>query len=412
MLRVARLGLRPRLRPLGPSERSSDQHLARLAVQLEEHRPRAVGVRLADGQELDDQRLARLDVDARSPRPAPCRRRTPASAARSCREYFALVRDEVGEDLAGTAGTRRRPGRSAARPSLLSSSAAAASKSAGGSVSPGPAGERLAAAQDLASAAACGKPPGGWPSLPSKNSITDSGNASSRVAFEHVARRQVVGDHEQRHVADDLRRRRDLDDVAEQLVDLGVHPADLVPAVAEAQRLGLLVAGSCTARRASRGGRRRPCRRRQAALERRVELADRLPVVGELVAARRGRARCRASVKRSASTSAFRFGWTGAARTWRPSRASTMSTPCLGRLERCDAGLHAGGVVRVEVDRHADLLLAASCTSSSAAYGLQQAGHVLDGQDVRAELLQLLGQIDVVLQVVLGRASGSRMSPV
>ena len=37
--------------------------LARLAVELEEHGAAAVGVRIADGQELDDQRLAPFDVD-------------------------------------------------------------------------------------------------------------------------------------------------------------------------------------------------------------------------------------------------------------------------------------------------------------------------------------------------------------
>ena len=36
---------------------------ARLAVELEEDRAAAVGMRIADGQELDDQRLARLDLD-------------------------------------------------------------------------------------------------------------------------------------------------------------------------------------------------------------------------------------------------------------------------------------------------------------------------------------------------------------
>ena len=37
---------------------------ARLAVQLEEHQAPAVQVRIADGQELDDQRLALFDVHA------------------------------------------------------------------------------------------------------------------------------------------------------------------------------------------------------------------------------------------------------------------------------------------------------------------------------------------------------------
>ena len=43
--------------------------------------------------------------------------------------------------------------------------------------------------------------------------------------------------------------------------------------------------------------------------------------------------------------------------------------------------------------------------------GLAQAGHIFDGQDVRAHLFQLFGQLDVILQIVFGRL-GSRMSPV
>ena len=61
--RVARLrlGVRPHLR----GQRAvQHHHLARLAVQLEEHLPPAVLVRVAHRQELDDQRLARLDVHA------------------------------------------------------------------------------------------------------------------------------------------------------------------------------------------------------------------------------------------------------------------------------------------------------------------------------------------------------------
>ena len=40
-----------------------DLHFAWLAVELEKDRPHAVGVRFAHGEQLDDQRLARLDLD-------------------------------------------------------------------------------------------------------------------------------------------------------------------------------------------------------------------------------------------------------------------------------------------------------------------------------------------------------------
>ena len=48
---------------------------------------------------------------------------------------------------------------------------------------------------------------------------------------------------------------------------------------------------------------------------------------------------------------------------------------------RIDRGLHAAGVVRVEVDRNADLLLQ-RLDQQLGGIGLAQAGHVLDGQDV------------------------------
>ena len=55
----------------------------------------------------------------------------------------------------------------------------------------------------------------------------------------------------------------------------------------------------------------------------------------------------------------------------------------------------------MEVDRQA----VSSCsvaTSLRRRGGLQQARHVLEAEDVGAGLLQLVGQADVVLQVVLG----------
>ncbi len=51
---------------------------------------------------------------------------------------------------------------------------------------------------------------------------------------------QAIGDHEQSHIADDFAGRRDLDDIAEQLIHRGVRIGDLVPAVFQAKALGLL----------------------------------------------------------------------------------------------------------------------------------------------------------------------------
>ena len=104
------------------SERSSDLDLAGLAVQLEEDRPLAVGVRLADGQELDDQRLARLDLDevllARLGAEEEDRRGQDRRVG-----VRPLVRGEVGEDArveqVGSGRRGRWPGRPSSARGLL-----------------------------------------------------------------------------------------------------------------------------------------------------------------------------------------------------------------------------------------------------------------------------------------------------
>ena len=99
------------------------------------------------------------------------------------------------------------------------------------------------------------------------------------VAVDHFLGSQVVGDHEQGHVADDFRSRRHLDNVAEHAIDFRVHPADFRPATAETERLGLLMevgvlsAGHFMTIDVRAAG-------LLAALEGPVIAANRLPVVG------------------------------------------------------------------------------------------------------------------------------------
>ena len=71
----------------------------------------------------------------------------------------------------------------------------------------------------------------------------------------------------------------------------------------------------------------------------------------------------------------------------------------VGRFEN-GARVDAAGIVRVEVDRDADLL-AQRLHQFLGRIGLAQPGHVLDGEDVRAHPLQLLRHAHVVLQRVL-----------
>ena len=65
------------------------------------------------------------------------------------------------------------------------------------------------------------------------------------------------------------------------------------------------------------------------------------------------------------------------------------------------AGGDAAGVVGVEVDGEADLLLQ-RLDQREGGRGLEEPGHVLEAEDVGAGVAQLLAHGDVVFQVVLG----------
>jgi hypothetical protein len=121
---------------------------------------------------------------------------------------------------------------------------------------------------------------GGKPIAPCIISTTLLGKFSFRRGSSTSMRRQAVGHHEQRHIADDLARRRHLHDVAEDFVHLRVHVRDFVPAVFQAQALGLLAqigvlpAGHFVVINLGRAG-------LDAFLKRIIMLADGFPVIAE-----------------------------------------------------------------------------------------------------------------------------------
>lgn len=65
--------------------------------------------------------------------------------------------------------------------------------------------------------------------------------ADCKSAFLEGTMSEVLGDEEHCEVADHFATRRDLDDVAEELVDVGVGVGDFLPAVAEAHGVGLFL---------------------------------------------------------------------------------------------------------------------------------------------------------------------------
>ena len=192
-------------------------HFARLAVQFEEHRARAVRMRLADRQEFDHQRLAGLQFDRDLVAASPCRRRTAAWAALRRRRSSAALRANFTNtpDTSGSSALRRA---TAAWPDSSSTLAAVSSKSTGARCAPGR--PRAACAPRRMIFCNClGHPPSGSPSEPLNISITEFGQRQIviRPQLLELLHGHAVGHQEDRHVADHLARRRDLHDVAEQL---------------------------------------------------------------------------------------------------------------------------------------------------------------------------------------------------
>ena len=172
-------------------------------------------------------------------------------------------------------------------------------------VGAGPVGERGTAPQHPVLELG-GKAAGRLAQAPLKELDHALGKGELTLRVERVLRRQVVGNHEQGHVAHNLGRRRHLDDITEQEVDLAVGLADLMPPRGESQSLGLLEQIGVLAAghfQVVEVGGRRP----RARLERSVHVADVFPVAADLdqgpvvdVAVAR--------VKRSDSTIALKLG--------------------------------------------------------------------------------------------------------
>ena len=219
----------------------------------------------------------------------------------------------------------------------------------------------------------------------------------SLAGFSTSATREVLAHHHQRHVADHLRRRRHLDDVAEHQVDVVIGLRHLVPARLQPERARLLLeVGELAARHLVQIDFR--CRPLEVAFERRILVAHRLPVERDAAdpfrlqpgiaigAAQRLDQRTQAGLRGVAGERVHR------------------------RVDRVDAAVdrrqhrrrrQARRVVGVEMDRQVGRL--AQRLEQHARRGrLQQPGHVLDGDDMGAGLLELPGQRHVVVEVVFG----------
>ena len=271
-----------------------------------------------------------------------------------------------------------------------------AARSTGGSCAPGRCVERLRALQHLA-LKRFGKPAVRLAEIAAKQLHHGFGESDLRLRVEHLLFREAARDHEQRHVAHDLGGGRDLHDVAEHLVHVGVGLRHFRPArVVDAERARLLaqvrVLAAGHAVHVDIGG-----AGANVALERRVEPAHLLPV-------RRDHAQVRGIDAGVARAVAQRLDDRAEVRL-RGEAAHGIHRAIDGIRAGVDGGEHAcrgdaAGVVRVEVHRQADLLLQRLhqrvCGARPA-----QARHVLDAEDVRARRLQLARHLQVVVERVL-----------
>ncbi len=217
------------------------------------------------------------------------------------------------------------------------------------------------------------------------------------VEIEHVTRLDALGEEENREVAHDLARRGDLDDVAKEEIDLAVVADDFGPALAQAQRggllaqVGVLAAGHLVAVNLGTAELGR-------AVEGAVVLAHGLPVDRELVE----RLLIELRVPRAGAQGVrdgVEVGLGGQAGEGGNGQVHDVG-PGFGGLENAGAG-DAAAVVRVEVDGDADFLLE-GLDQLFGGERVAQTGHVLDREQVGAHLLEFLGQAHVVLQRILG----------
>ena len=210
---------------------------------------------------------------------------------------------------------------------------------------------------------------------------------------EEIAGMEAVGHQEEGQIADGLARRRHLDDVAEERVDVGIGPADILPAVAKPEGLRLLEEvrelppWHLVEVEIGVGG-------LHSAFEGGVVLADGRPVAGQMPQ----RLGVEAGVER---------GVTG--RLHQRIEIRLARQPGEGRHRRVDnaravAGClelagqrRGGGVVGVEVDRDPNRLTE-RLDEGRGGVGLAQPGHILDRKHVSAALLELPGELDVVGQ--------------
>ncbi len=205
-----------------------NRHVPRLAVEFEEDTASAVRMRIADGQEADDQRLPFLDFRCEF---LACllaveenRRGEHAGIGILLLMSGELFKDlwieQVREDVA-TIGFSTRDLRHLFGGCFKVGSG---KRGSGASLDKRPVLENLLL--HLLGKAA------GWMPHHATEQVDDRFREGQfAVPFRDVRSREIIGNHEQGHVTHGFARRRDLDDVPKQFVDLRVDLANAVPLI-------------------------------------------------------------------------------------------------------------------------------------------------------------------------------------
>ena len=240
--------------------------------------------------------------------------------------------------------------------------------------------------------------------------VLDDGGGEVELAgtLEDVLLGELVLDHEVGEVADDLGGRSDLDDVTAELVGLLVGLLDLRPLAGETELVGLvhevgvLTAGHLVG--VDIGG-----AALLAALEGGVDVSDVGPVVVDEVEL--------LLVDVGVERGTLEGGDDGA----HGRLGGHAGHGVDGDVDDIGAGLTAGnhggntgtgGVVGVDVDGEVGILLADGADEESGGLGGEEASHILDVEDVDAEVDELTDGLEVVVDGVLGLVGVSAVAGV
>ena len=370
-----------------------DQKLARHAVQFEAHGAFPIRVHRAQIHEPDEQRLAFLDLHGNflaHLHPVEKRRRRQDGQIPEVARKLCKVREHLGiHDVAEHIVRRWLMFELHGEFVLHLLKIQRLQRSAG------PAPQRLALAED--DVLELLRPAPHRFAQSAREHVNDRLRERRAAGFEieDVGAFDAARDEKHRHVAHDLAAGGDLHNVAEQLIHLGIGPGDFRPAMPEVhpRRLFLEIRELAPGHfvqinfRTAGAGRR---------VERRVVGADVFPVVGNFVQ--------RLQIKPGVALSELQRRNNGiqvglAGRTRHGSDREVRDVHARFRRRQHRRGRGATRIVRVEMDRDADLLLQ-RLHQHMRRRRTAQARHVLDRQNMCAHPLQFLRQLHVVTERV------------